>query len=96
MDSPANDRRHGERRQNGDALLRRVVAIISIIGALSTIAWYGVPLVGIPHRVEDLEKSRDEIQPAMLYMTCGLYQKAYPDAVPAVCDRAIRRPVSSR
>ena len=91
MSESAVDRRQGERRQNGDALLRRIVAIISIIGALSTLAWYGVPLAGIPRRVEDLEKSRDEIQPAMLYMTCGLYQKAYPDAVPAVCDKAIRR-----
>lgn len=38
-------------------------------------------------RVESLEKS----QPTMLYMTCGLFRKAYPDQVPAECDNAISK-----
>lgn len=62
---------------------------MAILSACSTVAWYGVPLVGMPARVTLLEEARRETDPVMLLMTCGLYRKAYPDQVPALCDKVI-------
>lgn len=88
------DRRHnGERRAiGGDAWLGRAVKVAALLGALSTIAFYGVPLVGIPARVSALEKYRDETQRDQLFMTCTLYQDAHPNTVPATCNQALRQP----
>lgn len=84
-------RQHAEKTGNGDRWLSRVVNFFAVVGALSTVAFYGVPMIGVPARVEVLEqdqRARRETDPVMLLMTCGLYRKAYPD-VPALCDKAI-------
>jgi hypothetical protein len=92
MSEQPEKRNNGDRKSNGDAWLGRAVKIAALVGALSTIAFYGVPLAGIPARVAALEKS-GEIQRDMLLMTCTLYQDAHPNTVPAVCDQALRRPI---
>lgn len=76
-------------RRNGDAWMNRVLKIFAIVSAVSTVAFYGVPMIGIPSRVDALETARRETDPIMLLMTCGLYRKAYPEQVPALCDKII-------
>jgi hypothetical protein len=87
-------RQQGEGRRTNDAWLSRIVNLFAIVAAFSTVAFYGVPMLGVPARVDALEKDqqdRRETDPVMLLMTCGLYRKAYPDQVPALCDKAISR-----
>jgi hypothetical protein len=91
MDAELQRRHQSDGRRNGDAWLTRVLKIFAIVSAVSTVAFYGVPMIGVPARVDALEIARRETDPVMLLMTCGLYRKAYPDQVPALCDRAISR-----
>lgn len=85
------ERRHqsSDGRRTGDAWLNRILKILALLSAVSTVAFYGVPMVGVPARVDALEQARRETDPIMLLMTCGLYRKAYPEQVPALCDKII-------
>lgn len=74
--------------EKGSAWLDRSIKIGAILGALWTLAVYGVPLAGMPSRVEALEK----VTPALLYMTCVNFgEKHSPNEIPAACSQATRR-----
>lgn len=81
--------------EKGSVWLDRSIKIGAIIGALWTLASYGLPLVALPTRVEALELDRQngaKVESVKLFMLCGLYRKAYMD-VPALCDDVISKPV---
>ena len=67
--------------------MARVGAVGVLVGMVYSVAAWGVPLVGLPRRVDALEAS----QPALLYMTCVMYRDTHGNSLPAVCDQAISR-----
>jgi hypothetical protein len=72
----------------GTIWLDRSIKIGAILTALWTLAAYGIPLAGMPTRVEALE----EVQPALLYMSCVSFGEKHPaNEIPAACSKATRR-----
>lgn len=76
---PYERRASPDGRRNGDAWLTRAVKIAALLGACAA------PLLAFNARVADLERTK----PTELFMLCGLYRKAYPEAVPPICANAI-------
>lgn len=67
--------------------MAKVSAVIAIIGMVYAVAAWGIPLAGLPKRVDAIEV----IQPDLLYMGCLTFRDAHPNQLPASCDRAISR-----
>jgi uncharacterized membrane protein YagU involved in acid resistance len=65
----------------------RISAVILIAGMVYSVAAWGLPLVGLPKRVDALEA----VQPAQLFMSCVNFRDTHPAQLPAVCDQAISR-----
>lgn len=81
------DDRHGNGRRSTDSWVARITVGILIGGMVYSVAAWGLPLVGLPKRVEALEA----VQPAQLFMSCVNFRDTHPAQLPAVCDNAISR-----
>ena len=74
-----------EGRRETDTWPAKVGGGVVVLGLVYSVAAWGLPLVGLPERVEMLEQS----QPALLYMTCLTFRDSHPNQMPAVCAQAI-------
>lgn len=81
------DDRHGDRRRSTDSWTTRIGATVLIAGMVYSIAAWGVPLVGLPARVEVLEAT----QPTLLFISCVSFRDSHPGQLPALCDQAISK-----
>lgn len=81
------DDRQGNGRRSTDAWVAKAGGLAVILAFVYSVAAWGVPLVGLPRRVEALEAT----QPDLLYMACLSFRDAHANQLPASCDRAISR-----
>lgn len=82
------DDRHNNGRRSADSWATKVGGIVILLGTVYSVAAWGIPLAGLPKRVEQLEQE----QPALLYMACLSFRDSHPNQMPAVCEQAISRP----
>jgi hypothetical protein len=82
-----SDERQNNGRRSTDSWLARVGALAVILSMIYAVAAWGIPLAGLPRRVDALEA----IQPAQLFMSCVNFRDSHPAQLPAVCDQAISR-----
>jgi hypothetical protein len=81
------DDRQGNGRRTSDTWLAKASAVIAIAGMVYAVAAWGVPLVGLPRRVDVIEAT----QPTLLFIACVNFRDSHPAQLPAVCDQAISR-----
>lgn len=81
------DDRHGNGRRSSDSWPAKVGIIVVLAGMVYSVAAWGLPLVGLPARVEALEAT----QPTLLFISCISFRDSHPAQLPAVCDQAISR-----
>lgn len=76
-----------EGRRATDAWPAKVGVLVILLGAAYSVAAWGLPLVGLPKRVEAIEAA----QPTLLFISCISFRDTHPQQLPALCDQAISR-----